>query len=304
MREPKTSDQEVFESIPWEELRDLGDTSRRRRAWILVGGATLLAVIIFSVTRAFSSPDPLIPPVIPTSRVPDSAAAPPPSEPTALDLPSPAVPRLPSEADLMADIDMSAPVPTPGEWQAASYSEWFVLEFFTLDGSDHPPGRWGWLGEDSSREPTDALSHVEWVRALRTESLGDGRWKTQVALRRLVSTDGVGYTHLPTQAVEVVVNMNDGAPAVVDLPRFIPLPEAGPGQWWLGDSPQAPPTAVFTTAREEMTRSGADPTVSEPRISRAGEVWRVEWTVIDEAGISWPVSLWVRPDGTPVPAGG
>lgn len=309
MRESKTSDQEVFESIPWEELRDLGDTARRRRIWILVGGTALLAVIVFSVARTFSAPDPLLPPPETTGAAPDPVTAPPPSPTAAPTQPASELPELAREADLMADVDLPAvdpptPPPFPGEWQAASYAEWFVLEFFTLDGSDSSPDRWGGLGDDSFRESTDALSHVEWVRTLRIASLGDGRWKTQVALRRVVSTDGVGYTRLPTQAVEVVVNMNSGVPEVVDLPRFIPLPTAEPGQWWLGEPRESPPEAVITTAWEEMTRSGADSTDGEPRISRAGEVWRVEWAVVDEAGIPWPVSLWVGPDGSPVPAGG
>ena len=307
MRESQPTDQEVFESIPWEELRDLGDTSRRRRIWILVGGAALVAVIIFSVARTFSAPDPRITPVATTAVAPAPIPSPPPTEGTLPALPPPQsaeIPKLPSEADLMADLGIAVEEAPSPQWQPASYAEWFVLEFFTLDGSDHPPERWEWLGNDPSADPSDALSYVEWVRALQVESLGDGRWRTEVALRRLVSTDGVGYSRLPTQAVEVVVDLGNGVPAVVDLPRFIPLPEADPGQWWLGEPREAPPAAVVRTAREQMARSGAGTADGEPRISRTGEAWRVEWVVTDQAGISWPVSLWIGPEGTPVPAGG
>ncbi len=71
MREPKSSDQEVFESIPWEQLRDLGDTSRRRRIWYLMGGAAVVAVLLFSMVRTFSVPDPQI--IVPTTMPPTTA---------------------------------------------------------------------------------------------------------------------------------------------------------------------------------------------------------------------------------------
>lgn len=314
MSDSKPSDQEVFESIPWDELRDLGDTSRRRRLWYLVGGASVVAVLAFSVVRTFSSPDPHV--VIPPTVAPSSAAGqaspslPGPGQnpaPTHSPRLVPATPAAMSEADLRAGED---PTASDGhsqqERQAASYSEWFVLDYFTLDGTEQSDGLEWWLPGinrplDTSARP---LSFVEWVRTLWVEPVAGGRWRTVVALRRLVSVDGGAYSRLPTQSVEVVVDVEAGMPTIVDLPRLIPLPEANPGQWWVGEELETPPTAVLRTAREELLLAQAGTVVGRPVVSRMGDVWRVEWAVADAAGISWPVSLWIGPDGVAVPAGG
>ncbi|MDE0131343.1 MAG: hypothetical protein OXM62_08205 [bacterium] len=314
MSDSKPSDQEVFESIPWDELRDLGDTSRRRRLWYLVGGASVVAVLAFSVVRTFSSPDPQV--VIPATVPPSSAAGPATASfpeqgqdpaPTHSPRLLPASPEAMSEADLRAGEDPTASGGrSQEERQAASYSEWFVLDYFTLDGTEQTDLLEWWLPGinrplDTSARP---LSFVEWVRTLWVEPVSEGRWRTVVVLRRLVSVDGANYSRLPTQSVEVVVDVEAGMPTIVDLPRIIPLPEANPGQWWVGEELETPPTAVLRTAQEELLLAQAGTLVGRPVVSRMGDVWRVEWAVADQAGISWPVSLWIGPDGAAVPAGG
>ena len=313
MSDSKPSEQEVFESVPWEELRDLGDTSRRRRLWYLVGGASLVAVLAFSVVRTFSSPDPqvVIPPTVPPSPAarPASPSFPGPDQdpaPTHSPHLLPATPAM-SEADLRAGEDPTASDgDSQDERRAASYSEWFVLDYFTLDGTEQSALLEWWL--PGINRPLDAsphpLSYVEWVRTLWTEPVAEGRWRAVVALRRMVSVDGAAYSRLPTQSVEVVVEVGAGMPTIVDLPRFIPLPEAIPGQWWVGEPLETPPTAVLRTARQELLLAQAGTVVGRPAVSRMGDVWRVEWAVADPAGISWPVSLWIGPNGVTVPAGG
>ena len=310
MADSKQTDREVFESIPWEELRDLGDTSRRRRTWYLVAGAAVVAVLIFSVARTFSAPDPQIT-AAPVTTPPPGESLPPPASQSSL-------PTLPSlhplgdepvamtEADLMADAGSGEQQKTNdlNRWQAASHSEWFVLDFFTLDGTDRRESLQRWMNDTDSNLESDALSYVEWVRTLQAEPLADGRWRTVVALRRLVSNDGAVYSRIPTQAVEVVVDLGTGIPTIVDLPRFVALPPASAGPWWLGDPSQTPPAAVIRAARDEVNRSDAGSLGGEPIVTRTAEAWRVEWAVVDPAGISWPVSLWIGPEGTAVPAGG
>ncbi len=89
---------------------------------------------------------------------------------------------------------------------------------------------------------------------------------------------------------------------MVDLPRFIPFPEATASQWWVGEEWEPPPTAVLKIAREEFILAEAGTVAGQPAFSRMGDVWRLEWAVIDAAGISWPVSLWMGPErGAPSP---
>jgi hypothetical protein len=209
-----------------------------------------------------------------------------------------------TEADLRASGDLWAGEDSFSGWQAASYAEWFALDFFTLDGSDRDAALARWLDSSDPIGSAEALSYVDWVRALEVEPLGDGRWRTILGMRRLVSMDGTGYSRVPTQAVEVVVDLATGIPAIVDIPRFLPLPEASAGQWWLGESWETPPPSVMKAARSEMVMSEAGTADSEPLVTKTGESWRVQWTVTDLAGISWPVSIWIGPDAAPVPAGG
>ncbi len=310
MSDSKSSDQEIFESIPWEELRDLGDTSRRRRGWFLVGGTAAVAVLVFSVVRTFSGPDPqMVAPQItipPATAVPDSAAFSPLPE-VSVPLPPPPDP-LPAAPPPMTEADLRAGGDSWDERRAASYSEWFVLEFFTLDGPGRSASLQRWLPNITQLGVSDAsdtaLSYVEWARTLWVEPLADERWRAVVALRRLVSTDGAAYSRLPTQSVEVVVDLGAGIPAIVDLPRFIPLPEATPAQWWVGEQWEIPPAAVVRTARDEMLLTEAGNIAGKPAVSQVGEAWRVEWAVIDPAGISWPVSIWLSSEGAPLPSGG
>ena len=58
------------------------------------------------------------------------------------------------------------------------------------------------------------------------------------------------------------------------------------------------------TARDELLLSEAGDIVGNPVISRTSDAWRVEWAVVDPVGITWPVSLWIGSERTPVPAGG
>ena len=299
----------MFKSIPWEQLRDLGDTSRRRRIWYLMGGAAVVAVLLFSMVRTFSAPDPQI--IAPTTMPPTTAfRAPtlPPESETPLLLPpldpQPGTGYPVNEADLMAGEGPWMAANQAEVWQAASYSEWFALELFNLDGSGRSVALERWLPDMAASETPDALSYGEWAKPLWVEALGDGRWRAVVALRRLVSTDGIDYSRLPTQAVEVVIDMGAGVPAIVDLPRFVPLPEPAPAQWWAGELWETPPAAVARTARDELLLSEAGDIVGNPVISRTSDAWRVEWAVVDPVGITWPVSLWIGSEGTPVSAGG
>lgn len=307
MKDSKHADREVFESIPWEELRDLGEASGRRKIWYLIAGAAVVAVLVFSVARTFSAPDPRIAvAATPAATLTDpsspvSTGSPPP--PSSLDVLS-EVPAIMTEADLKAGEEEIREKDGLKGWQAASFSEWFVVEFFTLDGSDHHPPLGRWLRGATAAEPSDALSHVEWSRALEVEPLADGRWRAVVGMRRIVSQDGADYRRLPTQGVEVVVDLGAGTPAIVDTPRFVPLPETAAAQWWMGEPWETPPPAVIRAARDEMMRSDAGTVEGEPKVTRTGEAWRVEWAIVDPAGISWPVSLWFGPEGMPIPAGG
>ena len=305
MSDSKPSDQEVFESIPREELRDLGDTSRQRRVWYLVAGAALAAVLVFSVVRTFSAPDPRV--AVSQTATPSTTAAPEVaafSQPAtdSVALPSPPDPFAAAaatltEADLQAGED---PTAVGGgvydERRAASYSEWFVLEFFTLDGTERSASLKRWL--PARRHPSRGnrrLGYRPFLCGMGADPVGWALGRRALAGSGGPPTAGFHRRRRPQPSTHPVSggaggfgsrDSGHGRPA-----RFIPLPEATAGQWWVGEEWETPPTAAVKTARGELLLAEA----GQPAFSRMGEVWRVEWAVIDAAGISWPVSLWKGP---------
>ncbi len=171
--------------------------------------------------------------------------------------------------------------------------------FSPWTGPSGPPSLKRWLPGVNLPEETDA-SDTAFPIWNRCEPCGLSPWETGAGGQWWPS-DGAA-NRLPTQSVEVVVDLGAGTPAMVDLPRFIPFPEATASQWWVGEEWETPPTAVLKIAREEFLLAEAGTVAGQPAFSRMGDVWRVEWAVIDAAGISWPVSLWMGPGrGAPSP---
>lgn len=285
-------DREVFESVPWEQLVDLRPDRRR---WIYAGaGLAVVAVLAFGIARTFR-PEPetvLVPPSTQAApSIPSTTAAPeqspastPIPAPTAVESVTPA-PGVYSEADLMAagaggDVLLSAAV-----------AEWFMIDWFTLDGSSEASTDWpGW----SALRPSDegVRSYVEWLGATRVEEIGPAVHHVEVVVRRLVSPDGATYRRLPVSAYRVVVDLGSGSPVVRDLPSPMSLPETSTEPSW-GDPLPDPPEPVVTAA---AAVAGGEPS-DVLGVWPVDDLWRVVMGVADPSGAVWPESIWLDDDG-------
>lgn len=274
---------EDVESVPWSELLEATDPSdeRRRVAYLAAGlvGAVVLGAVI---ARAWWSPS------APTIVAPASTVAAPLEGAADVSTSTAAVAPLYSEADLMAD------PPDPGARAAVVRAEWFVSDYFT---ADYEPGGSGDVRAalpgsaeipDLPHDGTGGLSYVEWARAFKVETVGDGSYLVSVAFRALGAPADGAFLRQPVRAVAVQVGvLGDGA-SVLDLPRPISLP-AGP-------EPEPWPTEAADPPTEVVDRAAARASVwgSEPRIvstTRIDGGWRVITTVADSVGNRWPLSI-------------
>ncbi len=196
-------------------------------------------------------------------------------------------PVLYSEADLRVvpeDADVLA---------AASRAEWFVSDYFTADSEENtaaavldalPPGT---ELPPMPHEEGSGITYVEWARAFRIETEGDGVYTVGVLFRSLVSPEGGAYYRIRMRAVEVTVVVGvDGGTTVLDLPAAVPVPD-GPLAAPQRSDPIVPPGDVADRAVALALEWGSDPLVLGATLEEEG--WRVVLTVADEIGSRWPV---------------
>jgi hypothetical protein len=199
-----------------------------------------------------------------------------------------------------AEADLRAAPATEGELQAVAHAEWLVTELFTDDGA---PGGGAAIRRLLPRGlaipplPHDLpgpASYVEWARATAVEPVsGSDVVRVEVALRRLVSDDEGAWRRLPVEAVSVLV---DSRGRVLDLPSPVHLPSRRQAAAELDEG--SPPARLRAAALEAAEQWG-----TRPRLAgawQAGSVWRLVVEVEDDAGASWPMTLWLDREGRPV----
>lgn len=280
---------EEFEHIPWSNL--VAEHRGQRVKLLYVVAAVIAAAVIgFVGIRWLSGPQhgPVPGEAAPTTVADDGShpaeAAPPFSTPATAAVADPV-----SEADLQA----TAP-DTDGE-VARMRAEWFVTDFFTVDGSPAtaadvarafvvdaslPP-----LPQDAHE--ADDVSFVEWARAYGIEALAADRYLVDVAFRSIHRSGSEAFRRGPVHAVAVTVVVGDGAAAIAELP--IPIVPPQPGDlsgWWSG---LRAAEGVGAAALEYGRLFDAEPELIEAA-ERDG-TWRGILTIGDGSGIRWPVAV-------------
>lgn len=287
METSRNDNVEKHESIPWDAL--VTDDTDRRRRWVAMGAAGLVAAAVAASTARVLFPAGIAAP-------PPTAVSSPASVPVS-SAPAETGPPL-SESDLLAA--------TPGEEAllASAHAVWFVSDFFTLDGSEvtrSSVARRLPAGSAPAAPDRAQRSFVESAIPVVVTEVTEARYVVTVVVRSLTDPDGEGYRREPARAVEVVVDVGGKAPAVVDLPRPVPLPpsQAPP----LEVEEAEPPPEVVSAAIEQASVWGE---VRKPPLAagRMGEAWRLVLTVVDASGLEWPAAVWLDASGAPLPAGG
>ncbi len=200
------------EEIPWSSLVAELDTGVDRRWWI-AGGAAVLVVAAILAFRVVMSTGGQPEVVAPAPAVETIALA----HPTDTALPQPA---LLSEADLRAEVD---PARTAG---AQSRAEWFVLDYYTVDGSTETSASIrSALGVPEATLPHDdpltPHSFVEWARTIRMVSSDDPIYVFDVAFRTIGMSEEA-FVRQPVRAVRVEIEWRSGVPMVVAEPVELP----------------------------------------------------------------------------------
>ena len=302
------ADHEEFEHIPWASL--VAETRDPRVRWLGVGVGVVLAVVLgFVVVRVIGGGGEGTV-VVTGESVPDATVAAP---PTAEIAPAPVTtttkppsPRLYSEAELVADAspdpstgaggadaaDVMALVPQFETNAVAARAEWFVTDFFTVDGDA--------AGRESVRVALPAgavataddagvgVSYVEWARVVSVEQTDVGRFAVTVVFRTLAGVDRASLRRQPVRAVAVGVAVDEaGAVGVVDLPEPAELPPSLDVEGIVGESADPLPESVRAAALAAADAWDADAVVV--RSSLADGSWRVEVSVTDASGLRWPL---------------
>jgi hypothetical protein len=257
--------QEVYERIPWETLeRRARDPNR---LVIAVAIAVALGALAFSFVRNQ--------PVNPTSPPPPAAQIP--VVPTQPFEPSPTVstPLAVAEADLYA-VDEERLVDL-----AAAHAEWFAVEFFAVDGSEHSRVTLASLLPEGVPVPEAAPGiqvFVDWVRASSVSEMSALVYQVEVIVRSLVSSPEGGFVRQPTRTVLIDVAIGaDGSPRVIRPPA--PMDEPRP----------TPHTLVLSGVPEhirESVESAYGPVVGGEQLPGGG--YRVVAMVTDADGVTRP----------------
>lgn len=198
---------EVYERIPWETL----EKKSNDRQWLIYVGAG--AVTLGALAYSFVRNQPVSPPGEPVAaEAPITTATPSVAEPP----PEAAV----EDPVIHAEADLFAADPELLMAEAATFAEWFAVEYFSYDGSESPILA-GMLGPGIPM-PTAAEGiqvYVDWIGVRTVTQTGPLSFEVDVLVRSLLSSDESGFVRQPIRQATVPVIMDlEGAFRLAGLP--------------------------------------------------------------------------------------
>lgn len=253
---------------------------------VVVIVAALLAIVFF--LRRSPSPIPVASePAATTSTlaVAEQPTIAPPETPVGAGPPQTAVPQpqIYSEADLMAVL------PPRPELEAIARAEWFVTDYFTVDGDQALADSVAAALPDAITLPTSdgqAISYVEWARAVAVADNLDGSFDVTVWFRTLAGTGDGGFDRTGVRAVEVrLVTDELGRFAFADIPIAETVEPLGVGPAWPASAIASPELAA--SAAQEAALVGTDPELQTAGQDEDG--WRLVFSVGDASGLRFPI---------------
>lgn len=281
-----------YEQIPWSHLvPEQKDRTLQLAAVAIVLIAVFVAIVLF-IRRA---PTPSLV-VASTTAVPPAVTAPAPDVPEAISIAPSSTEaigtRIYSEADLMAVLP---PPDSDLQLEAIARAEWFVTDFFTVDGdASLADGINAVLPDvvELPRSDGSSISYVEWARAVDVMDHTDGSFEVTVWFRTLVGNADSGFSRTGVRAVTVPLITDElGRLAVADIPAVAALTPSGIGPRW--PAGQTPPPDVVAAATGTLGEFGG-----EPELQSAGETdrgWRVVFSIGDASGLRFPIAVRLAP---------
>lgn len=286
-----------YEEIPWSHLvEELGRP--RYNVALTAAGVLVIGILVGFLIARFATGSTADAPAVevdttlgvaPVADAPANATTTPSTLPPRVSNPTAPQPEVAfSEADLMA---------VAGDQErtiASARAEWFVRDYFTIDGGDPDEQVTGLLTRHGVERPDAATTYVEWAHTLTIEPVAPGRYDVTVAFR-VLSADGEAFVRQPARAVTVPVVVDESLAGAVDgLPR--------PAAFRTADVSSPPPTGTPAPASviDEATllalRFGSDPTPLRSWLDRG--TWHIVMTV-QHAGAAWPLLVDVPEPGSP-----
>ena len=273
-----------YEEIPWSTL--LTENRQGRTKTLYMAAGLIVAVVVgFVGIRWLTAPGHGEQPAL---AAPIESTT---SEAVAAEAEATTTTTVLSEADLMAA------VPAVSELAAVARAEWFVTDYFTVDGPI-PEELISAFVNDASVPPLPdgegaGISYVEWARAFDVRATMSG-YAVSVVFRNLTEEPDGAFVRGPVRAVDVLIAVEEGETAIAELPIPILPPVYHAIDGWMETTGEAHGEAITATLdyagmfdeNAEVVESGA-----------AGPEWRVVFTVGDRSGNRWPVVM--RSDAIP-----
>lgn len=267
-----------YEEIPWTTLLTEHRTGRAKTFYM--AAAVIVAVVVgFVGIRWFTAPGHGEQSVLVASSETTTSIA------AVVEAESSTTSTVLSEADLMAA------VPAVAELAAIARAEWFVTDYFTVDGPRPEELITAFVNDaavpDLPSGDGAGISYVEWARAFDVRLTFSG-YAVSVVFRSLTEEPDGAFVRGPVRAVDVLIAVEEGETAVAELPIPILPPGYSAIEGWMVTEGQAHDEAIIATLdyagmfdeNAEVVESGS-----------AGPEWRVVFTVGDRSGNRWPVVM-------------
>ncbi|RPI23796.1 MAG: hypothetical protein EHM57_03480 [Actinobacteria bacterium] len=274
---------EEFEHIPWSTLAVREDDRRTRLLYLAAAVAAALVLGIVAA-RWLAGPRHGADPAAAEEATVTTAAP--------MDtLPQPVA----TTTSLLSEADLLAAPPGGGEQMAVMRAEWFITDYFTVDGSPRAVEDLRGAFVDGAvipalpqEDPASGTTYVEWARAFAVAPFSPGLFTVSVAFRGIYLADGGVFRRGPVRAADVLVAVGDGRSGIAELPSPIPVPPASTLSVAPPPSGEAPP-GVAEAALDFAWVFDAEPEL----ISAAGteSEWRVVVGLHDGSGIVFPVAI-------------
>ena len=279
-----------YEQIPWSHLVPVQkDRSMQLALLVVVIVAALLAIVFFLRRAPAAIPVVADPP--PSSTV-AAAEQPLPTLSPGAPEPVPTRPAVP-QPQIYSEADLMAALPPRPELEAIARAEWFVTDYFTIDGDEALAESVAAALPDAVALPISdgsAVSYVEWARAVAVADNLDGSYDVTVWFRTLAGTAEAGFNRTRVRAVDVILVTDDlGRLAVADMPVPVEVEPLGMAPSWPGAA--TPDSELVVSATREASLFGNDPELQSAGQDEDG--WRLVFSVGDASGLRFPIV--VRP---------
>ena len=269
-----------YEEIPWSTL--LTEDRQGRAKTLYLAAAVIAAVVVgFVGIRWFTAP----------GHGDDAALAAPVESTTTTVITEASAPSSTSTTGVLSEADLMAVQPSIAELFAVARAEWFVTDYFTVDGPIPEELISAFVNDAALPTMPDTedadISYVEWAKAFDIRPTAHG-YAVSVVFRSLTEEPDGAFIRSPVRAVDVLVAVDGGQTAIEDLPVPILPPVYHTIDGWMETEGEAHDEAITATLDYAgMFDEGAEVIQS----GSSGPDWRVVFTIGDRSGNRWPVVM-------------